>query len=117
LADVAAGELSDDSGNGELYHAGTGVWTITGSVADVNAALAAVVFRPAADTDYDTEVSTHVEDSAGTGPDDGVIDLIVTSVTLADGVQPERKCLEFSPNRLSPHWRRRSGSRPRWYRG
>ena len=42
LADPATGVLTAASGNGESYTAGTGVWTVTGTLAQVNAALAAV---------------------------------------------------------------------------
>ena len=78
LADPATGALSATSGNAETYTPGTGVWTVTGNVADVNAALAAVAFLPVATNDYDTTVATHVEDAVGTGPVDGTITLDVT---------------------------------------
>jgi hypothetical protein len=38
LSNTAAGALS--ANNGATYDAGTGVWSITGTVADVNTALA-----------------------------------------------------------------------------
>ena len=78
LANTAAGSLSAASGNGETYTPGTGIWTVTGSVAGVNAALAAVAFVPATDNDVDTTAASHVEDAAGAGPADGVITLDVT---------------------------------------
>ncbi|HSG91991.1 MAG TPA: DUF4347 domain-containing protein [Pseudomonadales bacterium] len=78
LQDVTAGVLST---SGTATHdAATGVWTITGSVADVNAALAAVAFLPATDNDVDTTIVTHVEDEFSDGPDDGVFTLDVTPV-------------------------------------
>ena len=49
LADTSAGSLTT-SGTAS-YTAGTGVWTITDTVANVNAALANVAFMPA--TEYD----------------------------------------------------------------
>src|SRR5258707_15817755 len=58
----------------------TGVWTITGTVAQVNAALAAVAFVPASNNDVNTTITTHIVDAANTGPTDGVINLNVTAV-------------------------------------
>jgi len=81
LADPgAAGTLTAASGKGETYDSGTGVWTITGSVSDVNAALEDVMFLPETDYDLDTTVATHIEDDAGTGPTDGTITLDVMPV-------------------------------------
>ena len=62
------------------YTPGTGVWTITGTLAQVNAALAAVAFMPATDNDVDTTITTHIEDAAASGPADGTITLDVTPV-------------------------------------
>ncbi len=56
LALPAAGVLT--TSGAATYNSGTGVWTITGSLADVNAALAAVAFTPATDNDVDTTIST-----------------------------------------------------------
>jgi len=78
LANTAAGSLTDASGNGESYTAGTGIWTVTGTLASVNAALAAVAFSPATDNDVDTTITTHIEDQNATGPVDGSIALNVT---------------------------------------
>src|SRR5690606_4677727 len=58
-------------------------WRVTGSVADVNAALAAVSFTPAANGDQDTTVTARIRDAAGAGPADGVITLAVTPVNDA----------------------------------
>src|SRR5260370_35745852 len=60
--------------------AATGVWTITGTVAQVNAALAAVAFVPASNNDVNTTITTHIVDAANTGPTDGGINLNVTAV-------------------------------------
>lgn len=65
------------------FNAGTGVWTVTGSVADVNAALAAVAFTPAANWDQSFSIITHIRDAAGTGPLDGSILVTVTPVNDA----------------------------------
>ena len=65
------------------FNAGTGVWTVTGTVGDVNAALAAVAFVPAANWDQDFSIITRIRDAAGTGPDDGSILVDVTPVNDA----------------------------------
>ena len=70
LSNTAAG-AADDSG-AATYTAGTGVWTITGTVAQVNAALAAVAFTPATNNDVDATITTHIEDAAATGPANGI---------------------------------------------
>ena len=75
LANTATGSLTATSGNGETYTAGTGVWTLTGTVTAVNAALAAVAFVPTTNNDVDTTISTLVRDAANTGPAAGTITL------------------------------------------
>ena len=55
------------------YTAVTGVWTITDTVANVNAALADVAFTPATDNDVDAKITTHIEDQDAAGPADGEI--------------------------------------------
>ena len=67
------------------YVTGTGIWQVSGTVADVNAALAAVAFTPATDNDVNSQITVHIEDSIGTGPADGLIQLNVT----ADNDAPE----------------------------
>ena len=81
LGNAAAGTLSTGTFGSatSTYNAGTGVWTVTGSVADVNAALAAVAFTPSADNDQDFTITTRVRDAAGTGPADGTISVTVTA--------------------------------------
>ena len=53
LADINAGSLTT-SGTA-TYTAGTGIWTITDTVANVNAALANVAFMPAMEYDQDND--------------------------------------------------------------
>ncbi|HMB11314.1 putative Ig domain-containing protein [Saliniramus sp.] len=65
------------------YNAGTGIWTVTGSAVDVNAALAAVAFTPVANRDQDVTITTRIRDAADTGPADGTITLDVTAVNDA----------------------------------
>jgi hypothetical protein len=85
LADTTTGHLSTDSSNGETYDPGTGVWTITGSVSEVNAALASVAFIPEADNDLDTTVAVEIKDGLedGSVPVTGTITLDVTPVNDA----------------------------------
>jgi hypothetical protein len=78
LAAPAAGALTT-SGTA-TYTAATGVWTIAGSLPQVNAALAAVAFVPAADSAVTTTIATQVRDAAGTGPAAGTITLTGTPV-------------------------------------
>ena len=80
LADTFTGSLS--ANNGATYDGGTGVWTITDTVANVNLALANLLFTPAVNNDVDTTITTHIEDAAGAGPADGVITLDVTPVNV-----------------------------------
>ena len=81
LANPAAGALT--TSGAATYSALTGVWAITGAVAQVNAALAAVAFVPAANFNGDTTIATHVEDAQGDGPADGAISLDGTAVNDA----------------------------------
>ncbi|WP_049758296.1 calcium-binding protein [Phenylobacterium zucineum] len=68
------------------FDAATKTWSVTGSVADVNAALAAVAYRPAEDQTGSVTITTHIEDAAGTGPADGTITLNITAVNDAPEV-------------------------------
>ena len=85
LGSAAAGSLSTGTYGSatSTYNAATGVWTVTGSVADVNAALAAVAFYPAANWDQDVTITTRIRDAADTGPADGTITLDATPVNDA----------------------------------
>ena len=73
LANPAAGLLT--ASGGATYNPLTGVWTVTGTVAAVNAALAAVAFAPAAGNQADTTVTVHIRDAGDGGPADGTITL------------------------------------------
>ncbi len=81
LATPATGVLTT-SGTA-TYDGGTGVWTITDTLANVNAALAAVSFTPATNNDVDTTISTLIRDQDNAGPTAGVITLDVTPVNDA----------------------------------
>jgi hypothetical protein len=86
LADVAAGSLTANSGNGETYDATTGVWAVTGSLTSVNAALAAVAFVPAANNTADTTIAVTVRDTSGAGPD-GTITLTLAPAIIQDSLR------------------------------
>ena len=81
LADLASGALS--ANNGASYNGATGVWSISGSVAAVNTALANVAFTPAANWNGVATIGTHVQDHAGVGPADGLITVNVSPVNDA----------------------------------
>jgi hypothetical protein len=85
LSDAAAGSLSTGTFGAATssYDAGTGKWTVSGSVADVNAALAAASFTPAANWNQNVTIGTHIRDAANTGPADGTITLTGTAVADA----------------------------------
>ena len=80
LADISAGVLT--TSGSATYTAGTGVWTITDTVANVNTALAAVSFTPAANYDQDTTIAVNIADGGedGTVAVTGTITLDVTPV-------------------------------------
>ena len=78
LSNVSGGSLT--TSGAATYNGGTGIWTITDTIANVNAALAAVSFTPAANFDQDATITTHIEDQDTAGPADGLITLDVTSV-------------------------------------
>jgi hypothetical protein len=80
LADTSAGVLT--TSGSATYTGGTGVWTITDTVANVNAALAAVSFTPATNNDQDTTIAVSIADGGenGTVAVTGTITLDVTAV-------------------------------------
>ena len=75
LTPTASGTLTSTSGNGEAYDTNTGVWTVTGSINQVNAALAAVTLELSSGFEVDSQISTHIQDGATTGPGDGIISI------------------------------------------
>ncbi|MHA6963801.1 DUF4347 domain-containing protein [Zobellella denitrificans] len=100
LSDPAAGTLSTGTFGSatSTYNAGTGVWAVTGSVADVNAALAAVALIPSADNDQNFTITTRIRDAAGTGPADGAISVTVTPVNDAPVVTTSGGSNAFTEN-------------------
>ncbi len=85
LDDISTGVLTTGTfgAASSSYDTVSGIWTVTGSVIDVNAALAAVSFTPASNNDINSSIATHIEDQDGLGPVDGVISLNVTPVNDA----------------------------------
>lgn len=71
LLQPTAGTLT--TSGAATYNAATGVWSIAGSVADVNAALAAVRVNLSADWEENFTITTRIRDAADTGPADGAI--------------------------------------------
>ena len=88
LADINAGSLTT-SGTA-TYTAGTGIWTLTDTVANVNAALANVAFMPATDYDQDTTIAVNIADGGedATVAVTGTINLDVTPVNDQVGATP-----------------------------
>jgi len=78
----STGTLTATSGNGENYTPGTGIWVITGTVVQVNAALAAVAFIPETNTDINTIINVMIADGGEDGavPVPGLIGLSPTAV-------------------------------------
>ena len=64
LSNPAAGSLNTATSGAAIstYVAGTGVWTASGAVADVNTLLAGVTFSPAADFNSNFSITTSVSD-------------------------------------------------------
>ena len=83
LSNAGAGTLSTGTYGSATSTFDAGMWTVIGSVADVNAALAAVAFTPSADNDQNFTITTRIRDTAGTGPADGTISFTVTPVNDA----------------------------------
>jgi predicted outer membrane repeat protein len=86
LADTSTGILS--ANDGASYNGATGIWSIKGTVADVNTALANLVFEPATNNDLDSFISVSIDDGDedASGPLTGIIDLDVTPVNDAPSV-------------------------------
>ncbi|MDO6440946.1 VCBS domain-containing protein [Marinobacter sp. 2_MG-2023] len=82
LLNPDVGQLSDN--NGAVYNQTTGVWSITGTVADVNTALANLTFIPRPDNDLDSTVAINIDD----GNEDGSGPLLGTLKVFVD-VPPE----------------------------
>ena len=64
LSDVAAGSLSMGTSGAvtSTYNAGSGVWTASGAIADVNSLLAGLTFTPALNFNSNFSIATSVSD-------------------------------------------------------
>ena len=64
LSNVAAGSLNTGTSGAvtSTYNAGTGVWTASGALADVNALLAGVTFTPALNFNSNFTIATSISD-------------------------------------------------------
>ncbi|MFN9986587.1 MAG: FG-GAP repeat protein, partial [Pirellula sp.] len=85
LSSPSSGSLS--TSHGAVYESGTGIWSVTGSVNDVNLALANVVFQPVANNINEVTITTRIRDAANTGPADGLITLRCAQLTASDATQ------------------------------
>ena len=68
LSNVSAGSLTTGTSGSvtSTYIAGTGVWTASGTIADVNVLLAGVTFVPASNFNASFSITTSVTDGVGT---------------------------------------------------
>ena len=71
LSNVAAGSLNTGTSGAvtSTYNAGTGVWTASGALADVNALLAGVTFTPALNFNSNFTIATSISDGVAAGSD------------------------------------------------
>ncbi|WP_028586011.1 DUF4347 domain-containing protein [Desulfogranum mediterraneum] len=98
LSDPAAGSLSTGSSGGvsSTFDPGSGVWSASGALADVNTLLAGLVFTPSLNHDGDLSIATQVDD--GLAPLlSGTIDLAATPV----GDTPEVSSVSTDPTTQS----------------
>ncbi|MEH6579242.1 MAG: hypothetical protein V7731_19440, partial [Amphritea sp.] len=84
LSDVTAGSLSTATSGAvtSTYDAGTGVWSASGAIGDVNTLLAGVLFAPAQDYNSNFSIATSVDDGVAT-PVTGVKNMTGTAVNDA----------------------------------
>jgi len=75
---LTVGTFGDGTTVTSSFTAATGIWTVTGSVANVNLALADVSFTPATNNSANTTITTLIRDASGAGPAPGTITLNVT---------------------------------------
>src|SRR5437660_1259359 len=66
LSNVAAGSLTTATSGAvtSTYNVGTGVWSASGAIADVNALLAGVTFNPALNFNSNFTIATSISDGA-----------------------------------------------------
>ncbi len=91
----AAGLLSVSGA--ATYNAITGFWKVTGTEAEVNAALDAVTFTANPDWNGTVNIATHVQDGKGTAPANGQITLTIDPVNDAPTVATNTVNLDEDP--------------------
>ena len=104
--DDSLGTLS--SSGGGAFNAGTGVWEITDTLANVNTALEALEFDPTADLFDDFTIATHVESSPsafinGTLTMDGVSSNVPVQATNMDATHDWIDNVVYAFNTDSKH--------------
>lgn len=83
VTDPTVGSLA--VGSGSTYDPVTGIWSIQGTDSQVNAALAAVTFKPLAGHEGDVNISTFISDGVN-APVVGLINLaLMTTPTIING--------------------------------
>ncbi len=82
LADIGAGSLSTGTAGAVTSTFVGGVWTASGSIADVNTLLAGVTFTPTGDYATDFTIATSVDDGEA-GPVTGVKNFTATPINDA----------------------------------
>ncbi|MDH3389511.1 MAG: hypothetical protein OEN02_16595, partial [Gammaproteobacteria bacterium] len=84
LIDVSTGSLT--ANDGASYNATTGVWTITGTVAQVNTALANLEFIPGASNTLDTTIAVNIDDGDedASGPLLGAMTITVNPLPVVE---------------------------------
>ncbi len=84
LSDSAAGSLNTATSGAvtSTYNAGTGVWSASGAITDVNALLAALTFTPSLNYNSDFTIATSVDDGVAP-PITGIKNMTATAVNDA----------------------------------
>jgi len=105
LSNVAAGSLSTATSGAvtSSYVAGTGIWNVSGALADVNSLLAGVIFNPAADFNAGFTIATRVTDgvnSALTGSK-AVSGIAVNDAPTASNLSMAEGYVEDTPLNLT----------------
>ena len=88
LSDVAAGTLNTGTSGTVTSTFANGVWTASGTIADVNNLLAALTFTPASDYDSDFTIATSVDDGeapAVTGVKNFSVTAVDDAPVITDG--------------------------------
>ena len=106
LSNIAAGALSTGTSNGvtSTFDPGTGVWTASGAIADVNALLAGLTFNPALDFTGTFTVTTSVSDGVApaiTGTKSFATDTPVNDAPTATNLDAPETYTEDTPLNLT----------------